>query len=145
MAAIGAAAGAYVGMPFLDDGTLCVGAERAVECSLNQVWLPFFTSMTIGMIVAVVITHRVFAIKARAEAGTPDPRRQTERTALEVDDPILQLAAWGAAPHGRDKLEDERREATVSAATEQVQRVHQGPPVQLGRRGRPVGTPRANA
>lgn len=93
---LGAIAGAYVGVGFLDDGGSCAGSQ-GIQCHLNQVYLPFFNAVVIGMVAALVVGMIAKHVARHGFRSAPE-RQQTTRAAVEIDDPFLRLATWGIAP-----------------------------------------------
>jgi hypothetical protein len=143
LAIAGAAAGAYVGMPFLNDGAQCQGvSEGAVQCHLNQVHLPFLSAVTLGMVAAIAVGMAVRHVARHGFNSAPE-RRQTDRTAVEVDDPYLQLASWGLAPRAERRVMPhgiEPRPAQAACTEDSVRRPRRHRSA-LNSRGRPIPTP----
>lgn len=154
----GAIAGAYVGAPYLDDGAICTG-ERALECQLNQAYLPFLSAVTIGMVAAIALWLMLRSVLRHGLRGAPE-RRQTTRAAVEVGDPFLELAAWGAAPRGprypapqADGEVARRRGSPATGAglvrsepgADERAPAVSSQPIRIGARGRPVPRPRRAA
>lgn len=138
----GAMAGAYVGMPFLNDGAQCQAAsEGGLQCQLNQVHLPFLSAITLGMVAAIAVGSIARHIARHGLRSAPE-RRQTKRAAVEVDDPYLQLASWGLAPHGERRVMPRGMQAGTAhvARSEDCARQPRRR-AGLNSRGRPVPTP----
>lgn len=108
---LGIVGGALAGSPYLDDTGACTAVGgNAFECAMNQAIGPFISALAIGFCVAIVIGHAISLIVRRALAPRP-ASRPSRRAAVEVDDPYLQIAAWGRPPGARER---------ISAASSQV-------------------------
>ena len=95
--AVGALVGAGAGIPWLIRWEECAGlGDRSVQCTMNQTLAPFLSAIAIGFVVAVVLGNVVAVIARRSVKPNPTPRKS--RAAVEIDDPMTQIAAWGSAP-----------------------------------------------
>lgn len=148
LGAVGALGGTYAGLPYLSDGGQCVGlTERVVQCHLNQQYLPFVSAITIGMVVALLLGSMAVRLKERATGERVNARKELKRKkrAHDIDDPFLQLAAWGAAPKKKGK---KLVLAEAKVPKPEPKRVGASEPTpttrsaKSGSRGRPVPQPR---
>ena len=125
LALVGAAAGAWVGLGYLDDNGRCAASltESEVACRLNHAWVPFLGTVIVGMLAAFAI----FSLVSRISHAAPPP---------------------AAAPSGLPEqdgehhdLEEELHEMTLSGEELGLER-SEPRPVKIGQRGRPVPSPR---
>jgi hypothetical protein len=125
LALIGAAAGAWAGVGYLDDNGRCTASliEGHGACRLNHAWVPFLGTVFIGILAAFAIASIVGRISRR----TPPPA----------------AAPSGLpAPDGEQHdLEAELQEMTLSASELGLER-SEPRPARIGERGRPVPRPR---
>ena len=95
--AIGALVGAGAGIPWLIRWEECAGlGDGSVQCTMNQTLAPFLSAIAIGFVVAVVLGNLVAVIARRSVKPNATPRES--RAAVEIDDPMTQIAAWGMPP-----------------------------------------------
>ena len=136
VALVGAAAGAWVGMGYLEDDGRCTGIiESVAACRFNHAWLPFFGAIAVGMLVAIAL-------------GLAWPRLTALITGGEDDGAAGRLKMEKPQPHG---FEEELREVSLRAEELGLERSgehHEAPPQRqtgpsrIGQRGRPVPNPR---
>ena len=125
LALIGAAAGAWAGLGYLDDGGRCATSltESFGACRFNHAWVPFIGTVLVGVLAAFAIA----AVVSRFNRRVPHP---------------------AAAPPGvpnpdgeRHDLRQELQEMTLSGEELGLQR-SDPPSARIGERGRPVPRPR---
>lgn len=94
----GALLGALAGIPYLIGGGGCsdVGPE-SVQCALNQTVGPFLSAIAIGIVIAITAGTVIAAITKRSLAPK-GPDKEQPPDAVEIDDPAIQIAAWGMPP-----------------------------------------------
>ena len=125
LALIGAIAGAWAGLGYLDDNGRCAASlvESEAGCRLNHAWVPFFGTVILGVLAAFVIA----ALIARLNRYAPPP-----------------AAAPSGMPHPDGEhhdLEQELHEMTLSGEELGLERSERQP-ARIGERGRPVPRPR---
>jgi len=125
LALIGAAAGAWAGLGYLDDGGRCATSltESFGACRFNHAWVPFIGTVLVGVLAAFAIA----ALLARFNRRVPHP---------------------AAAPPGvpdadgeHHDLGQELQEMTLNGEELGLQR-SDPKPARIGERGRPVPRPR---
>jgi hypothetical protein len=121
LALIGAAAGIWVGLGYLDDNGRCAASltESEVACRLNHSWVPFLGTVIVGILAAFAIAAIVRRVShaAASRSGLPDDDEE------------------------HHDLEEELHEMTLSGEELGLER-SEPQPVKLGERGRPVPRPR---
>lgn len=102
----GAIVGAILGSPYLSESGNCaeLGTPQ-LQCTLNSSVGPFISAIAIGFVLAIAIGHAVVAYTRRAAAPKPEPKRES-RDAVEIEDPCLQIAAWGLPPKASQRIVD---------------------------------------
>jgi hypothetical protein len=123
VALIGAAAGIWVGLGYLDDNGRCAASltESEVACRLNHGWVPFLGTVIVGILAAFAIAAIVsrFSHLVPSSTGSELPHQDSEH----------------------HDLEEELREMTLSGEELGLER-SEPQPVKIGERGRPVPRPR---
>lgn len=95
---VGALVGALAGIPYLTRFGDCADAgPEAFQCSMNHTIGPYLSAIAVGMVAALVIGNAVAAVTRRSLVGK-GPNRAPARDAVEIDDPAIQIAAWGMPP-----------------------------------------------
>jgi len=94
----GALVGAIVGLPYLSRFGDCSSAgPESFQCTMNHALGPYLSAIAIGMVVALVIGNAVAAVTMRSLAPkSQDHKRSPD--AVAIDDPAIQIAAWGMPP-----------------------------------------------
>ena len=95
----GAGLGALVGLPYLFRAGECsVLGAQSVQCTMNHAIGPFLSAIAVGFVLAMVIGNAVAIATRRSLA--PSRRGGKAPAAAAIDDPAIQLAAWGMPPKG---------------------------------------------
>lgn len=151
---LGLVGGALAGSPYLNDAGPCVAAGgNSFGCGMNEAVGPLISAMAIGFCAAILIGHVLSLGYRRALAPKP-ARTPSRRAAVEVDDPYLQIAAWGKTPRAKDEVEAAR--STVGLSTRPWTKPERIEPILevdprirdisrvggVGARGKPLPTPR---
>jgi hypothetical protein len=94
----GAIAGAIAGIPYLTRfGDCSEAGSQSVQCTMNHALGPYLSAIAVGMVLALIIGNAVAAVTRRTLAPrVPDRKRSLD--AVEIDDPAIQIAAWGMPP-----------------------------------------------
>jgi hypothetical protein len=155
MGVLGVVVGAIAGSPYLSHGADCAAGSGHLQCVMNSAAGPFISAIAIGFVVAIGVGHAGCMLVRRLLGPAPKDV-PAERAAAELDDPVLQIAAWGMQPGVSERVVaapaaavDAGTIATAprrGSATEHVlpaaaRRGSHGP---VGSRGKPVPTPRRN-
>lgn len=94
----GAGIGALAGLPYLlRSGECSLLGAQSVQCTMNHAIGPFLSAIAVGFVIAMVVGH-VVAITTRRSLAPKRPGKQAPRAAAEIEDPAIQLAAWGMPP-----------------------------------------------
>ncbi|MFN8112179.1 MAG: hypothetical protein U0R51_03160 [Solirubrobacterales bacterium] len=94
----GAGIGALVGLPYLFRAGECsVLGAQSVQCTMNEAIGPFLSAIAVGFVIAMVVGNAV-AIAARRSLAPNVSSRKPPRAAADIEDPAIQLAAWGMPP-----------------------------------------------
>ena len=125
LALIGAAAGAWVGLGYLDDNGRCAASltESDASCRLNHAWVPFLGTVLVGVLAAFAVAALIRRISRHAPAPAAAPSGTPERDGEHHD------------------LEQELHEMTLSGEELGLER-SDPEPIRIGERGRPVPRPR---
>ncbi len=125
LALIGAAAGAWVGMGYLDDNGRCAASllESDVACRLNHAWVPFLGTVIVGILAAFAVASVVTRLSHRAPPPPAAPSGMPNQDGKHHD------------------LEEELHEMTLSGEELGLER-SQSRPIRIGERGRPTPQPR---
>jgi hypothetical protein len=153
MGVLGVVAGAIAGSPYLSHGADCAAGSGHLQCVMNSAAGPFLSAIAIGFVVAIGAGHAGCMLVRRLLGPAPKDV-PADRAAVEVDDPVLQIAAWGMEPGGGRRVaatpvtvgdaavpepSARRGSATVHVLPAAARRGSHGP---VGSRGKPVPTPR---
>ncbi len=94
----GAAIGAVAGIPYLTRFGDCSNVGSAsFQCTMNQALGPYLSAIAVGMVVALIVGNAVAMMTKRSLAPRA-PGRKRPLHAVEIDDPAIQIAAWGMPP-----------------------------------------------
>lgn len=156
---LGTVGGVLAGSPYLNDAGPCIAAGgNSFQCGMNEVIGPFISAIAIGFCVAIAIGH-CLSVMSRRLLGPSPASKASPRAAVEVDDPYLQMAAWGMPPrpNQRGTATAATRESGVASPPDVAPTVEtpSGPPLErvrtpsriggVGARGKPVPTPHRTA
>ncbi|MEZ5156376.1 MAG: hypothetical protein R2718_09730 [Solirubrobacterales bacterium] len=93
----GAGIGALVGMPYLlRAGECSLLGSQSVQCAMNSSVAPFLSAIAVGFVIAMIVGNAV-ALAARRSMAPKAPKQRTP-AAAEIEDPAIQIAAWGMPP-----------------------------------------------
>jgi len=127
---IGALAGAAAGIPYLLKQSQCADmGPESFQCAMNTSIGPFLSAIAVGVVVAMVAGNVIAALSKRSLVPKA-PGRTRGRDAVEIDDPAIQIAAWGMPPGASQR--------TVSLSEPAAARSKPVPPPRTGS-GRPIG------
>jgi hypothetical protein len=90
---------------------------------------PFLSAVAVGVVAAMVIGNLIAVMTRRTLL--PKSEQSPARDAVQIDDPALQIAAWGMPPGASQR--------TVSLSEPAVARARTAPAGRSGALGRPVG------
>lgn len=127
----GALVGAAAGIPYLLKQSQCADVGPAsFQCTMNTSLGPFLSAIAIGIVVAMVIGNAI-AVMTKRSMVPKAAEHPAARDAVDIDDPAIQIAAWGMPPGASQR--------TVSLSEPAAARPRPARPPLPSTSGRPPG------